>query len=151
MISSWTFSLEWSITPDIPTRICRFPVYLSSDYIMDVHIGYVRFLSHVIENTANQKARNGLDKSRQTRIRRKLTTFFNLQDMSTKARNPLHILRYTTGSIPRKNPGVPCGLQILPAERSIKEPATGQNFHSEKKGKTCTFKKRCQSVEYFFH
>ena len=35
-----------------------------------------------------------------------------------KARNLLHILRYATGSIPRKNPGVPRGLQIFPAERS---------------------------------
>ena len=61
------------------------------------------FLSHVINNTANQKARN-----------------------------PLHILRYATGSIPRKNPGVPRGLQIFPAGRLIEEPATGQNFHSEK-------------------
>ena len=61
-------------------------------------------LSHAIENTANQKARN-----------------------------PLHILRYATGSIPRKNPGIPRGLQIFPAVRSIEEPATGQNFHSEKK------------------
>ena len=33
------------------------------------------------------------------------------------ARNPLHILRYATGSIPRD---------------TIEEPATGQNFHSEK-------------------
>ena len=41
-------------------------------------------LSHAIENTANQKASN-----------------------------PLHILRYATGSIPRKNPGVPRGLQRL--------------------------------------
>ena len=59
-----------------------------------------------------------------------------------KARNPFHILRYVTGSIPRKNPGVPRGLQIFPAKRLIEEPATGQNL--------CTFKKRCQSVEYFF-
>ena len=49
-----------------------------------------------------------------------------------KARNPLHILRYATGSIPRKNPGVPRGLLIFPAKRSIEEPATCQNFHSEK-------------------
>ena len=61
------------------------------------------YLSHAIENTANQKARN-----------------------------PLHILRYATGSIPRKNPGVPRGLYIFPAKKSIEEPATGQNFHSEK-------------------
>ena len=47
-------------------------------------------LSHAIEITANQKARN-----------------------------LLHILRYATGSIPRKNPGIPHGLQIC------------QNFHSE--------------------
>ena len=32
-----------------------------------------------------------------------------------------------------KNPGFPRGLQIFPAERSIVEPAAGQNFHSEKK------------------
>ena len=31
-----------------------------------------------------------------------------------------------------KNLGVPRGLQIFPAKRSIEEPATGQNFHSEK-------------------
>ena len=37
------------------------------------------------------------------------------------------------GGIPRKNPGEPRVLQIFPAERSIKEPATGQNHHSEKK------------------
>ena len=60
-------------------------------------------LSHAIENTGNHK-----------------TT------------NPLHILRYATGSIPRKDAGVPRGLKIFPAERSIEEPVTGQNFHSEK-------------------
>ena len=42
-------------------------------------------VSHAIENTANQKARN-----------------------------PLHVLRYATGSFPRKNLGVPRGLQIFP-------------------------------------
>ena len=36
------------------------------------------YLAHAIENTPNQEARN-----------------------------PLHILRYARGSIPRKNPGVP--------------------------------------------
>ena len=60
-------------------------------------------LSHAIENTANQKARK-----------------------------PFDILWYATGSIPWKNHGVPRGLQIFPAERSIEEPATDQNFHSEK-------------------
>ena len=55
-------------------------------------------LSHALENTANQNPRN-----------------------------PLHILRYaTTGSIPRKNPGVPRDLQIFPAERLIEEPTTGR-------------------------
>ena len=58
---------------------------------------------HAIENTANQKARN-----------------------------LLHILRYATGSIPRKNPGVSHAYNFLPAEGSIEEPATGQKFHSEK-------------------
>ena len=57
-------------------------------------------LSHAIENTANKKAR-------------KL----------------LYILRYATGSIQRKNPGVPHSLQFFPAERSIEELATGQTFH----------------------
>ena len=38
-------------------------------------------LSNAIENTANQEARN-----------------------------PVHILRYETSSIPRKNPDVPCNL-----------------------------------------
>ena len=52
--------------------------------------------------------------------------------VNQKARNPLHILQYATGSIPRKNPGIPRGLQFFPAERSIEEPAAGQNFHSEK-------------------
>ena len=61
-------------------------------------------LSHAIENTANQEA----------------------------SQNPLHILQYKTGSIPRKYPGGPRGLQIFPDERSIGEPATGRNFHSEK-------------------
>ena len=36
---------------------------------------------------------------------------------SQKARNPLYILRYATGSIPQKNPGVPRGLQMVHAER----------------------------------
>ena len=49
-----------------------------------------------------------------------------------KARNPLHILRYAMGSIPRKNPGIPRGLQIFPAKRSIEQSASGQNFHTEK-------------------
>ena len=78
------------------------PIYFS---FSDIQLQFIAYnpLSHAIENTANQEARN-----------------------------PLHILRYATGSIPRKNPGVPCGLQIFPAERSNEEPATGQNFRSEK-------------------
>ena len=60
--------------------ILRFLViYLT--IILGKRPGY-HLLSHAIENTANQKARN-----------------------------PLHILRYPTVSIPRKNPGVPRGLQ----------------------------------------
>ena len=62
-----------------------------------------RDLFHAIENTANQKARK-----------------------------PLHILRYATGSIPRKNLCVPRGLLIFRAKRSSEEPATDQHFHSEK-------------------
>ena len=63
--------------------------------------------------------------------------------INQKSRNSLHILRYATGSIPRTIPGVPRGLQIFPAERSIEEPATGQNFHSEKikRSTTKTWKK----------
>ena len=47
-------------------------------------LGQYSDLSHAIENTANQKARN-----------------------------PLHILRYATGSIPRKNPGVPRSIHLM--------------------------------------
>ena len=39
-------------------------------------------------------------------------------------------MRYATGSNPRKNPGVPRGLQIFPIEKSIEEPATGQIFQN---------------------
>lgn len=42
---------------------------------------YIIFLSHVIDNTANQKARN-----------------------------LLHIPRYAMGSIPQINPGLPCNI-----------------------------------------
>ena len=38
---------------------------------------------------------------------------FHENRANKKARNLLHILRYATGSIPRKNPGVPRGLQFL--------------------------------------
>ena len=74
------------------------------------------YLSHAIETTADQKARN-----------------------------PLHILQYATGSIPRKNSGVPRGLKGFYTfnEQYL---FIFFNFLSN----LCTFKNRCQSVEYFF-
>lgn len=73
-------------------------------------------LSHAIENTANQKARN-----------------------------LLHILRYATGSIPQK---IPAFLAAYKVFYTFNEQYLFIYFNFFL-SKLCTFKKRCQSVEYF--